>query len=69
MPRSRRRAGVKTGKTVRQMELQARHDRRVAQNEAARRKAAKRVLEQRETFDKYANYPSHRPMPHPGAPT
>jgi hypothetical protein len=50
MPRSRRRAGVKKGKTLRQMAQQADHDRRVAQNEAARRKAAKRLLEQRQTF-------------------
>lgn len=59
MPRSRRRAGVKPGKTQWQMRVKALHERRM--REAAERiERATRRLPEQHTRDKYANYPGNR---------
>ncbi len=64
MPRSRRRAGVKKGKTLRQMTLARRHQRRLDQQAAheakLRRLADERRAKLAAAADKYANYPGNR---------
>lgn len=72
MPRSHKRSS--RGKARKQLRHQHAAEQRKARGrreaENARRLeqlAAERDERQRERFDKYANYPGNRPMPHPGA--